>query len=57
MINTKSCPRCRIGDVFDGNDEYGSYKVCIQCGNIGYPKKPLDIEVARAELGRHVSRR
>jgi hypothetical protein len=57
MINPKSCPRCHKGDVFDGNDEYGSFKVCIQCGYMGYPQKPMTIELAKAEQGRRGSRR
>jgi hypothetical protein len=56
MINPKSCPRCHRGDVFDGSDEYGLYKVCIQCGHLDYPQKPIDLELAKAEQRRRGGR-
>ncbi|APV44782.1 hypothetical protein Dform_01460 [Dehalogenimonas formicexedens] len=57
MINLKSCPRCRTGDLFDGSDEYGCYSACIQCGYMGYSGKTISIEVAKAEQLRRRGRR
>ncbi len=31
MFWIKSCPRCR-GDLCDGQDQYGSFVSCLQCG-------------------------
>ena len=31
MIYFKACPRCR-GDMILGNDHYGRYMECLQCG-------------------------
>jgi len=31
MWKLKGCVRCR-GDVFLGQDEYGQYEQCLQCG-------------------------
>jgi hypothetical protein len=57
MIRLKSCSRCGVGDLFDGDDEYGRYVACIQCGYMGYADKPLSIEVAKAEQMRRRGRR
>jgi hypothetical protein len=57
VINLRSCPRCRIGDLFDGSDQYGPYKACIQCGYMEYTEKPLSIEIAKAEQLRRRARR
>lgn len=31
MIQFKACPRCH-GDLISGEDHFGSYLSCIQCG-------------------------
>jgi DNA-directed RNA polymerase subunit M/transcription elongation factor TFIIS len=31
MIKFKSCPRCR-GDLYLGEDIFGKYLSCLQCG-------------------------
>jgi len=31
MLWIKGCSRCR-GDLFEGNDEFGPYVKCAQCG-------------------------
>jgi hypothetical protein len=33
MLKVKSCPRCN-GDVVRGNDQYGWFEECLQCGHI-----------------------
>lgn len=57
MINLKSCPRCHVGDLFHGCDEYGRYKACIQCGYMGYTDESLSIEEAKTEQLRRRGRR
>ena len=34
VLNLKSCPRCKKGDVGVDRDQYGWYEYCIQCGYI-----------------------
>ena len=33
ILSLKSCPRCK-GDMQSNRDMYGSYKECLQCGNM-----------------------
>ena len=32
MLWLKSCPRCDKGDLYQDNDIYGRYILCLQCG-------------------------
>lgn len=32
VIYFKSCPRCLSGDMAEGSDTWGAYKLCVQCG-------------------------
>lgn len=32
MLRTKSCPRCKTGDIGVDKDYHGWYEYCIQCG-------------------------
>lgn len=32
MIWFKACPRCQMGDITSGQDRYGRYVLCLQCG-------------------------
>ena len=32
MFWLKSCPKCH-GDLYQGNDLYGTYISCLQCGH------------------------
>jgi uncharacterized protein (DUF983 family) len=57
MINLKGCPRCSVGDLFEGSDEYGRYRVCIQCGYMGYGEKRISPELAASEVSKRRSRR
>ncbi|ADJ25608.1 hypothetical protein Dehly_0285 [Dehalogenimonas lykanthroporepellens BL-DC-9] len=49
MYKIKSCPRCRIGDVFSAADEYGAYQQCFQCGWVDYGTKYVTQEEAEVE--------
>lgn len=41
MFWLKSCPRCR-GDLYEGQDMYGRYMACLQCGHyLGEAEKPI----------------
>jgi uncharacterized protein (DUF983 family) len=33
MFWVKSCPKCDTGDLYDGQDSYGRYMACLQCGH------------------------
>jgi hypothetical protein len=33
MFWLKSCPKCDTGDLYDGQDQYGRYIACLQCGH------------------------
>jgi len=49
MWRLKGCQRCG-GDMFIGQDEYGWYQECLQCGhraalrNLGKPKNKPAVE-------------
>ena len=32
MLWFKSCPKCERGDMIEGQDQYGAYMECVQCG-------------------------
>ena len=54
MFYLKTCPRC-TGDLCDGDDHHGRYKLCCQCGNRIEPLSPvvaLDL-AAEATLAEH----
>ena len=36
-LKLRACPRCK-GDIYKGEDEYGTYWECIQCGYVEYEK-------------------
>ena len=40
MIKFKSCPKCGQGDLILGQDIYGRYEHCFQCGHL------IDLEIA-----------
>ena len=42
MIKLKSCPKCGHGDLLLGQDVYGWYMNCLQCGHM------IDLEIATA---------
>ena len=31
MFKLRGCPKCH-GDLYNGEDVYGSYLICVQCG-------------------------
>jgi acetyl-CoA carboxylase beta subunit len=31
MLTRKKCPKCG-GNIYSGNDYYGKYEQCLQCG-------------------------
>ena len=40
MLKLKACPKCR-GDMSPGEDQYGKYLSCLQCGLMqDVPKRP-----------------
>jgi len=40
MLRFKACPKCR-GDMSPGEDQYGKYLSCLQCGLLlEIPQKP-----------------
>lgn len=40
MLKLKGCPKCR-GDMSPGEDQYGKYLSCLQCGLLlDVPKHP-----------------
>ena len=39
MIKFKLCPRCR-GDLYLGEDIFGAYYSCLQCGYLRDVEKP-----------------
>ena len=43
MIKLKSCPKCGHGDLLLGQDVYGWYMDCLQCGHM------IDLEITTAE--------
>ncbi|AKG53704.1 hypothetical protein DGWBC_1049 [Dehalogenimonas sp. WBC-2] len=57
MYHFKSCPRCCQGDLFEDNDEYGTFAQCFQCGYVGYPGNLLTAEQARVEQTHRRGRR
>jgi hypothetical protein len=57
MIGIKSCPRCLRGDLFHGHDEYGSFKVCIQCGYMGYSGSLISHDLAKEEVSKRRGKR
>lgn len=52
MIKFKVCPRCR-GDLFLGEDVFGKYLSCLQCGYLKDVEEPKlesnDLPYADAE--------
>ena len=54
MVEFGLCPRCR-GDLYAGQDFYGAYRNCVQCGNVIYvepPKRYADRATEAAKVGR-----
>ena len=43
MLRFKACPKCR-GDMSPGEDQYGKYLSCFQCGLLLELPKGSDIE-------------
>ena len=42
MIWFKACPKCRVGDLYLDQDQYGEYIRCFQCGyNQDLPNKAV----------------
>ena len=41
MIKLKSCPKCGHGDLLLGQDVYGWYMDCLQCGHV------IDLEIVK----------
>ncbi len=39
MMRLKGCPRCQ-GDVLYGQDVYGRFRQCLQCGHLVDLDKP-----------------
>ena len=40
MLKLKACPKCR-GDMSPGEDQFGKYLSCLQCGLLlDLPKEP-----------------
>ena len=52
LIKFKVCPRCR-GDLFLGEDVFGKYLSCLQCGYLKDVEEPKlesnDLQYADAE--------
>ena len=51
MIYFKKCPRCK-GDLHDGNDIYGTYLACLQCGY--YLTDAEEVVLLYSHTDRHV---
>ncbi len=45
MFNLRACPRCR-GDLYAGEDIYGVYLSCVQCGRY-FPFAEVPARVGR----------
>ena len=48
MLYFRSCPRCK-GDMHVNRDMYGTYKECLQCGNMIDIERPNSLLLAPIE--------